>query len=175
MVAIESEREFGISVLEGLDKELERRGQIFRQGGVSSLSEYRAQAEEVSLKDTHGNLPRILLIVDEFQEFFSDDDRISSQAKLLLDRLTRQGRAFGIHLFMGSQSLAGTANLGRSITDQMGVRIAMKCSEADSRIILNDDNPAARLLTRPGSLLQFDERHERSQCTLSGGLAGEQP
>ena len=150
VVAIESEREFGISVLEGLDEELERRGQIFRQAGVSSLSEYRALTEEASLKETYGILPRILLIVDEFQEFFSDDDHISSQAKLLLDRLTRQGRAFGIHLFMGSQSLAGTANLGRSITDQMGVRIAMKCSEADSRIILNEDNPAARLLTRPG-------------------------
>jgi hypothetical protein len=32
----------------------------------------------------------------------------------------------------------------------MSVRIALQCSESDSRLILADDNPAARLLSRPG-------------------------
>jgi len=35
----------------------------------------------------------------------------------------------------------------------MAVRIALQCSEADSRLILADDNPAARLLSRPGEAI----------------------
>ena len=39
-------------------------------------------------------IPRTLLLVDEFQEFFVEDDKISQTASLLLDRIVRQGRAF---------------------------------------------------------------------------------
>jgi S-DNA-T family DNA segregation ATPase FtsK/SpoIIIE len=93
------------------------------------------------------------LIVDEFQEFFTEDDAIASQASQILDRLVRQGRAFGIHVLLGSQTLAGAYTLARSTIDQMAVRIALQCSDADSRLILADDNPAARLLSRPGEAI----------------------
>ena len=33
--------------------------------------------------------PRILLIVDEFQQFFDEDDRLAQEAALLLDRRHR--------------------------------------------------------------------------------------
>jgi len=101
-------------------------------------------------------LPCILLLVDEFQEFFTEDDPISSQASQILDRLVRQGRAFGLHVLLGSQTLAGAYTLARSTIDQMAVRIALQCSEADSRLILADDNPAARLLSRPGEAIYND-------------------
>jgi S-DNA-T family DNA segregation ATPase FtsK/SpoIIIE len=65
----------------------------------------------------------------------------------------RQGRAFGIHVLLGSQTLAGAYSLARSTIDQMAVRIALQCSDADSRLILADDNPAARLLSRPGEAI----------------------
>ncbi|MEW6230989.1 MAG: FtsK/SpoIIIE domain-containing protein [Chloroflexota bacterium] len=142
VVAIESEREFGLSVLQRLDSELKRRGDLFRAAGVDHIADYRAKA-----------LPRILLLVDEFQEFFVEDDAIASQASQILDRLVRQGRAFGIHVLLGSQTLAGAYTLARSTIDQMAVRIALQCSEADSRLILADDNPAARLLSRPGEAI----------------------
>ncbi len=145
VVAIESEREFGLSVLEGLDAELQRRGEAFRKAGCNDLEEYRRKTGEC--------LPRILLLVDEFQEFFTRDDRLASDASLILDRLARQGRAFGIHVLLGSQSLAGAYTLARSTMDQMAVRIALQCSDADSRLILADDNPAARLLSRPGEAI----------------------
>lgn len=146
VIAIESEREFGLSVLQGLDVELKRRGDLFRYAGVDSIADYRTKNGSV--------LPRILLLVDEFQEFFSADDTIARQCSQILDRLVRQGRAFGIHVLLGSQTLAGSyQDLTRSTTDQMGVRIALQCSEADSRLILADDNPAARLLSRPGEAI----------------------
>src|SRR5690606_11114796 len=41
VIAIESEREFGLSVLQGLDAELKRRGDLFRAAGVDDLPRYR--------------------------------------------------------------------------------------------------------------------------------------
>ena len=148
VVAIESEREFGLSVLHGLDAELKRRGDLFRAAGVDHIADYR--------QNTGQKLPRILLLVDEFQEFFTEDDPISSQASQILDRLVRQSRAFGLHVLLGSQTLAGAYTLARSTIDQMAVRIGLQCSEADSRLILADDNPAARLLSRPGEAIYND-------------------
>jgi hypothetical protein len=149
VIAIESEREFGLSVLQRLDAELRLRGEKFRNTGVQDLNNYRqAKPGEV--------MPRILLIVDEFQEFFVEDDRIAQDAAQLLDRLVRQGRAFGLHVLLGSQTLGGAYSLARSTIDQMAVRIALQCSEADAQLILSDDNAAARLLSRPGEAIYND-------------------
>jgi len=149
VVAIESEREFGLSVLQRLDQELRQRGDLFRQAGVQDLRSYRdAHSDQV--------LPRILLVIDEFQEFFVQDDKLAQDASLLLDRLVRQGRAFGIHVLLGSQTLAGSYSLARSTIGQMAVRIALQCSEADSHLILSEDNTAARLLHRPGEAIYND-------------------
>jgi hypothetical protein len=148
VVAIESEREFGLSVLQRLDAELRRRGDRFRDLGVHDLGAAR-QADG-------GPLPRVLLVVDEFQEFFVEDDKVAQEAALLLDRLVRQGRAFGIHVLLGSQTLGGAYTLARSTIDQMAVRIALQCSEADGHLILSKDNSGARLLSRPGEAIYND-------------------
>ena len=147
VVAVESEREFGLSVLQRLDVELSKRGEIYRAAGVNDLATYREYA------DKHPELPhlaRIMLIVDEFQEFFIEDDKLAQESSLLMDRLVRQGRAFGMHVLLGSQTIGGAYSLARSTIDQMAVRIALQCSEADAHLILSRDNTEARLLSRPG-------------------------
>lgn len=149
VVAIESEREFGMSVLERLDLELRQRGDLFRDHGVQDIKNYRD-------RNPQAKLPRLLLVIDEFQEFFVQDDKLAQDAALLLDRLVRQGRAFGIHVLLGSQTLAGAYSLARSTIGQMAVRIALQCSEADSHLILSEDNTAARLLNRPGEAIYND-------------------
>jgi S-DNA-T family DNA segregation ATPase FtsK/SpoIIIE len=168
VVAIESEREFGLSVLARLDQELRRRGDLFRHSGVQDLAAYRARRPPGSQpRDTSrptqetapehdAKLPRILLLIDEFQELFVEDDRLAQDAALYLDRLVRQGRAFGIHVLLGSQTLAGAYSLARSTIGQMAVRIALQCSEADAHLILSEENTAARLLTRPGEAIYND-------------------
>jgi energy-coupling factor transporter ATP-binding protein EcfA2 len=160
VVAIESEREFGLSVLQRLDAELMRRGELFRAAGVNDLPGYRNATEPGATngKPQHDKapasaLPRVVLIVDEFQEFFVEDDKISQEAALFLDRLVRQGRAFGMHVLLGSQTLGGAYSLARSTIDQMAVRIALQCSETDAHLILSKDNSDARLLSRPGEAI----------------------
>ncbi len=170
VIAIESEREFGLSVLQRLDAELRQRGDLFRAAGVNDISSYRNMAPGAAEgravpPASHGPsdrpvtpdyCPRILLIVDEFQEFFTEDDRLSQEAALLLDRLVRQGRAFGLHVLLGSQTLGGAYSLARSTIDQIAVRIALQCSETDAQLILHKDNSVARLLSRPGEAIYND-------------------
>jgi DNA segregation ATPase FtsK/SpoIIIE, S-DNA-T family len=149
VVAIESDREFGLSVLERLDEELKRRGELFRKAGVQDLPGYR--------REGGGPMPRTLLLIDEFQEFFVADDRVAQGAALLLDRIVRQGRAFGIHVILGSQTLGGAYSLARATLGQMVVRVALQCNEADAALIMEDNNPAPRLLSRPGEAIYNDE------------------
>jgi DNA segregation ATPase FtsK/SpoIIIE, S-DNA-T family len=152
-VAVESDREFGLSVLQRIDAELTRRGELFRRAGVQDLAAYREALGKVAGAE---HLPRVMLIIDEFQEFFSEDDKLAQDAAVLIDRLVRQGRAFGTHVLLGSQTIGGTSGLSRSTLGQMAVRIALQCTEADSQLILGDDNLAARLLSRPGEAIYND-------------------
>ncbi len=122
----------------------------FRETGVNDLAGYRAAKPEETT-------PRILLVVDEFQAFFTEDDKLAQEASLLLDRLVRQGRAFGMHVLLGSQTLGGAYSLARSTIDQMAVRVALQCSDADAQLILSKDNSAARLLSRPGEAIYNDQ------------------
>ena len=70
---IESEREFGLSVLQRLDAELKVRGEKFRDAGVQDCP---------AIRNAPGTpLPRILLIVDEFQEFFVEDDKLAQDVR----------------------------------------------------------------------------------------------
>jgi len=149
VVAIESDREFALSVLQRVDGELKRRGDIFRALGVQDIAGYKREggAEPV---------PRTLLIIDEFQEFFVEDDEIAQTASLLFDRIVRQGRAFGIHVLLGSQTLGGAYTLARTTLGQMVIRVALQCNEADAYLIMDDNNPAPRLLSRPGEGIYND-------------------
>jgi S-DNA-T family DNA segregation ATPase FtsK/SpoIIIE len=149
VVAIESDREFGLSVLQRVDEELKRRGDMFRKLGVQDVAGYKRAGGEESM-------PRSLLIIDEFQEFFTEDDRLGQSAAVLLDRIVRQGRAFGIHVLLGSQTLGGAFTLARATLGQMVIRVALQCNEADAYLIMDDSNPAPRLLTRPGEGIYND-------------------
>lgn len=159
VVAIESDREFGLSVLQRVDDELKRRGDLFRALGVQDLAGYKKAGGAEAV-------PRSLLIIDEFQEFFVEDDSISQAASMLLDRIVRQGRAFGIHVLLGSQTLGGAYTVARTTLGQMVIRIALQCNEADAYLIMDDNNPAPRLLSRPGEGIYND---------MAGALEGNSP
>lgn len=159
VVAIESDREFGLSVLKRVDEELRQRGDMFRKLGVQDVAGYkRAGGTEP--------VPRSLLIIDEFQELFVEDDRIAQDASVLLDRIVRQGRAFGIHVLLGSQTLGGAYSMARTTMGQMVIRVALQCNEADAYLIMDDSNPAPRMLTRPGEGIYNDS---------AGAITGNSP
>jgi hypothetical protein len=148
-----------LSVLQRVDDELRRRGDLFRQLGVQDVAGYKKAGGTEPM-------PRTLLLIDEFQEFFVEDDRIGQSSSLLLDRIVRQGRAFGIHVLLGSQTLGGAYTVARTTLGQMVIRIALQCNEADAYLIMDDNNPAPRLLSRPGEGIYND---------MAGALEGNSP
>jgi hypothetical protein len=147
VVAVQSERDFGLSVLRGLRDEIDRRATLFRATGSDHLAEHRGRTGEP--------LPRVLVVVDEFQVMFAEDDAIAHECAKLLDHVVRQGRAFGVHTVLGTQTLrgSGTMSLLRGTLDQIAVRIVLKTAESDSRLFLGDDNPAGARLTRSGEAI----------------------
>ena len=159
VIAIESDREFALSVLQRIDEELKRRGELYRKLGAQDLAGYKKAGGTEPM-------PRSMLIIDEFQEFFVEDDSVAQGAALLLDRIVRQGRAFGIHVFLGSQTLGGAYTLARTTLGQMVIRIALQCNEADAALIMDEGNTAARMLTRPGEGIYND---------AAGALEGNSP
>ena len=148
VIGIESEREFGMDVLRSLRAELDRRGAIFRTAGAADLPEYRRTAG--------ASMPRLLLVVDEFQMLFEPDDALAREAAAALDHLVRQGRAFGVHVLLATQTLSSGWSVARATLSNIAVRIALQCSETDSRLILGEENLAARLMTRKGEAIYND-------------------
>ena len=130
VIAIESEREFGYNVLAALEREQKERADRFTRSNTYQLSEYRAN---------HPKLPRILVIMDEFQELFSDgNDELSKKSADMLERIVRQGRAFGVHLMLATQSYSNIRGIDSSVFNQMAVRIVLKCSDTDANLMLED-------------------------------------
>lgn len=141
-IAIESEREFGLSVLDGVERELLRREQEYSRAGVQNIAQYHE-------KFPSDRMPRVLLIVDEFQEFYAEDDAIKQAVDDKFDRIIRKGRAFGINTLFSSQTLSGNS-IKKSTKELIDIRIALMCADLDANQILDDRNPAARDLARPG-------------------------
>lgn len=141
-VAIEAEREFGVSVLAGMADEIARRGELFRVAGVTKLDEYRRSTVEV--------MPRQIAIVDEFQKLFEKDDTLAQRAGHLIERILREGRAFGLHIVLASQSIQGLHGLDRHVLSLIPTRVALRMGAGDSELILGDSNVAAKDITRAG-------------------------
>ena len=141
VVAINSEREFGLTVLKELCAELASRAEQFKRYGVSDINGY------TKLPGVP-NVPKLLLIFDEVQELFrskGEIDSISSVCLSCLNNLVMQGRAAGIHIILASQDFHNCAGL-EACFSQMAIRIAVKGSEEGAASILNADNAGIRTL-----------------------------
>jgi DNA segregation ATPase FtsK/SpoIIIE, S-DNA-T family len=119
VVSLHTPAELSRSVLAELLDELERRNALFAKHGVVDLSGYR-QANQPS-----GPVPRVLLLVDEYQELFEDDREGVASAQLL--RLAQQGRSAGIHMLLGAQKFGVAGLMHQSaVMGSIHLRIAMQ-------------------------------------------------
>lgn len=135
VVAIESEREFGYNILKALEREQKIRADRFKRvkdRKIDRIEDYRALPDAAPM-------PRILVIMDEFHELFSNaSDKIGKESAEMMERIVRQGRAFGVHIILASQSYSNVGGLDKSVYDQMAVRIVLKCSKTDASLLLGD-------------------------------------
>ena len=129
VVAIESEREFGYNILTSLEREQKIRADLFKKSHVDKIEEYRELGKK---------MPRVLVIMDEFHELFSNsNDEFAKKSAIIMERIVRQGRAFGVHMILASQSYSNITGIDKAVFDQMAVRIVLKCSKADANLLLD--------------------------------------
>jgi S-DNA-T family DNA segregation ATPase FtsK/SpoIIIE len=120
IVSLHTSPELARSVLEELVDEMERRNQLFKSKKVENLFQYR----QLQDSNTRQKLPRLMLIVDEFQILFEDDQDM--RGSVLLKKLAEQGRSVGIHMLLGSQRIENNIPQNEdAITANMQTHIAM--------------------------------------------------
>lgn len=138
-VNINTDREFGLALLQFLSDEMRRRAEAAKAHEVTKLEELRRE-------DPRGRWPRIVAVIDEFQYLFAERDAVTRQATLLLEDVARRGRSQGIHLVLASQDVSGIeAFWGRpAIFEQFVLRIALP----RARRVLADLNDATLGLPR---------------------------
>ena len=148
VLSLESSKTFGLAVLRHAVAQLEQRAELFKSTSASNLGEYRLK--------TGRTLPRMLLIIDEFQVLFDGDDEETDEAVNLLETLARQGRVYGIHLLMASQSISGISGFrtkGDAIFGQFLLRASLFNDPQESQAIFTMHNTAASELSYRGEMI----------------------
>ena len=122
VLSIRSEREYGVSVFEYLNNEIERRGQLFKNQNVANIAKYNAKSEE--------KIPRILVVIDEFQKLLDGNMKTANFITGALDDIGRRGRSFGINLILSTQSLSGISTNQTLSLSHLGLRVMLKLNTA---------------------------------------------
>lgn len=147
VLSLESNKPFGVAVLDHLVDELGRRAAVFKDAKANSINEYRREG---------GRMPRLLVVIDEFHMLFEGDDDLTQAAVARLEQVAKQGRAFGIHLLLATQSLTGISGLrakGDSIFAQFPLRVSLKNTADESQALLSSGNKAASELSYRGEVI----------------------
>jgi DNA segregation ATPase FtsK/SpoIIIE, S-DNA-T family len=167
VVSLKTSAELSRSVLAELVGEMERRNAIFARTGVASLTAYRAKGQP------EGKLPRLVLIVDEYQQLFEGDR--DGLASTYLRQLSQQGRSAGIHLLLASQRFGAAGMLNQNaIFGNIHLRMALQMSETDVRA-LTEFGPRGKALilstcNMPGKIV-INDRAGDDNANLAGKAA----
>lgn len=136
LLALDSMQEYGESILEKLVQVMVERATACKQVNAKNIADY--------VKSTGETMPRILVIMDEFQLLYnsSTNSTIARNCAELTKRLVTEGRAFGIHLLMSTQSarIISSLSLDKEVVGQMRIRVGLKCGEEDTRYLFGEQN-----------------------------------
>ncbi len=133
--AATSEIRYVVSLIRYLVDCMNARQEFFARIGVTKIQEFREKYDVV--------LPRVLLVVDEFQQMFKEaTSREADEISVMLNSITKLGRATGFHLIFASQEMSGT--LGGNTLANFKIRMALPCNQDISSSILGN-GAAAKL------------------------------
>ncbi len=156
LVSVASSVGYGMSFLSWLCGEMEKRSNLFKQFNVKDLSDYRK----------HEKMPRLIVVIDEFQMLFSDSTTKEKESvEQSLNTLLKKGRSYGVHLILATQTMRGT-DINRSIMAQIANRIALPMDTEDSNSILNNDDAACELV-RPEGIFNNNGGHQKYHTKMS--------
>lgn len=151
-LGLESDVSFGVAVLKSLYDEYEHRMKVLKEYNCKSIRDLRHSNPAMKM-------PRIVVVIDEFQMMFGDDMQTGQKVAELLEKSVRLFRAAGIHFILASQTLGGNMALAQkkdSIFSQVPVRIALKNSVSESQQTLSLNNSAAAFLRPREAVVNLD-------------------
>lgn len=122
-------------VIRDIKLKMEERQQILAAAGASDVAEYNKMNA-----DKH--LSQIILVADECQTLFADrakNGRLQNEMVDIIALIAQQGRAYGVHLLLSTQSLANAPQLGREILNQIGEHYILPCLPADAARLVSDE------------------------------------
>ena len=103
--------------------------------GYTSIEEYNR-----AFPDTP--LPYLVLIIDEVQRLFSGNYQQKDYFIKTLDFVLREGRSYGLHIILATQTLAGSG-VDKNLMSQMQLRLSFKLGrQADAETIFGFHNDA---------------------------------
>ncbi|MDR0839711.1 MAG: hypothetical protein LBN99_08760 [Oscillospiraceae bacterium] len=168
VVLDDTESDIAQSFLAYYKSEIARRSSVFSELAgksgkiVNKYEEYRLVGDEAGYPTKM--LPRLLIIVDEFQSLFESGGDVAE----LVSELVKQGRAYGISLFMASQR-ANTDSVRNAFTstlkDFFVHRVLLKSPQSAAKFVMSErpadsssENPAISLATmlKPGQAIFND-------------------
>lgn len=143
-----SEVRYVVSMIQYLSDCMKARQALFAALGVQKIKDFREKySKELGIDFV---LPRILFLVDEFQQMFLE---ASGKERKIIDEcitaITKLGRATGVHLLFASQEMSGA--LGTKELANFKLRIALSCDVSISEQILG--NSAASKIEEKGITL----------------------
>ena len=169
-LGLEADREYGLSVLAHLLEVYKERMATFKDSNVQNLKQYRTAFPQQIM-------PRILLVIDEFQLMFSENDSISYEIAKLLMKGARLFRAAGIHILLSSQTIGGNNALmgsdAEGLFGQVPIRLALKNSISESYATLGQQNDAAAHLRSREAIVNLDYGNIASNMKTSIAFADE--
>lgn len=141
--------DYARAMLKHFEKETRRRIEIFKQRGISKLSEFNKRYPDEAL-------PEILVVCDEFSAI-TDQDNLLKSSELAeygvvdtFEYLAKMARSVGIRLLLANQT-ARKEKVPGKITANIGGRISLGVTEPiESDIALPDSNIAVHLISQPG-------------------------
>ncbi|PDW22529.1 ATP-binding protein [Helicobacter pylori] len=155
LVSVASSISYGITFLKWLCDEMEKRADRFKRFNVKDLNNYRK----------HEKMPRLIVVVDEFQVLFSDNSTKGKEGvERSLNTLLKKGRSYGVHLVLATQTMRG-GEIDSSIKAQIANRIALPMDADDSTKIL--DNDVACELVRPEGIFNNNGGHQKYHTKMS--------
>ncbi|EQL66859.1 hypothetical protein N408_04555 [Helicobacter pylori FD703] len=155
LVSVASSVGFGVSFLSWLCDEIQKRAELFKQFKVKDLSDYRK----------HEKMPRLIVVIDEFQVLFSDKStQVKGSVERSLNTLLKKGCSYGVHLVLATQTMRG-GEIDSSIKAQIANRIALPMDADDSTKILDDD--AACEIQKPEAIFNNNRGHQKYHTKMS--------
>lgn len=156
LVSVASSVGYGVGFLSWLCKEMQKRAELFKRFNVKDLNDYRK----------HGEMPRLIVVIDEFQVLFSDNSAKGKESvDQSLNTLLKKGRSYGVHLILATQTMRGT-DINKSLMAQIANRIALPMDAEDSNSILNNDDAACELV-RPEGIFNNNGGHQKDHTKMS--------